>query len=97
MAPGDAAALVRYSTGQRSVKNHPIYLFNYYHVVETSSISASDVQLAAQKTAMLTYANAWVTGFSDGSVTHHRCGPQGHTATGASVDAYIRHRDLPPA
>src|SRR4051794_11084804 len=29
--PGDAAAIVRYSTTARTAKNHPIYLFNYYH------------------------------------------------------------------
>ena len=30
-AAGDAAAVVRYGTTQKTSKNHPIYLFNYYH------------------------------------------------------------------
>src|SRR5690348_2320391 len=29
--PGETAALLRWSTAARSVKNHPIYLFNYFH------------------------------------------------------------------
>lgn len=95
LAPGECAALVRYSTAQRSVKNHPIYLFNYYHAVETSNSTFADTLLAAQKTAMTTYASAWVTGFSDGTVTHHRCGPNGHVATGVLVANNITHRDFP--
>jgi len=96
-APGDCAALVRYSTAQKSSKNHPIYLFNYYHLALISTAGAVDTLLTTQKTAFTTYAGLWVTGFSDGSVTHHRCGPQGHVATGVLVDSYIRHRDFPAA
>lgn len=92
---GDSAALVRYSTAQRSTKNHPIYLFNYYHGIIAISGTTGDSLFATQRTAFQTYASAWVTGFSDGVVTHHRCGPQGHTATGSFVDPYIRHRDFP--
>lgn len=92
---GDSCALVRYSTAQRSVKNHPIFLFNYHHSVVSDPSGATDALLTAQKTALTTYATAWVTGFSDGSVTHHRCGPNGHVATGVLVDPWIRHRDFP--
>lgn len=94
-APGDAAALVRYSTAQKTSKNHPIYLFNYYHGVFLQSNADADSLMTTQRTAFQTYASAWVTGFSDGAVTHKRCGPQGHTATGYLVDANIRHRDFP--
>jgi len=94
-APGDAVALVRYSTAQRSVKNHPIYLFNYYHGPQLVNTFGGDTLNANQRTAMATYGALWVTGFSDGSVTHHRCGPQGHVATGVLVDPNIRHRDFP--
>lgn len=94
-APGEVAALVRYATTARSVRNHPIYLFNYYHAAKGSTALTMDELNAAQKTAIQNYANAWVTGFSDGTVTHHRCGPQGHVATAAIVNQYLRHRDFP--
>lgn len=93
VTPGDAAALVRYSTAQRSVKNHPIYLFNYYHGALSNS-GAPDDLATTQKAAFGVLAAAWVAGFSDGSVTHHRCGPQGHVATGYLVDPFVRHRDF---
>lgn len=98
-APGDAAALVRYATAARSSKNHPIYLFNYYHDVWITSASASsggvDTLLAAQATLLGTYANAWISGFSDGTTTYVRAGPNGATATGYTVETYVTHRDFP--
>lgn len=94
-APGDAAALVRYATGDRTAKNHPIYLYNYYHGVYTNNLTLGDTLMSGMRTALLTYANAWIAGFSDGTVTHVRTGPQGHTAIGAIVDTNIRHRDFP--
>lgn len=93
-APGDCAMLVRYGTSSRTSKNHPIYLFNYYHSVLTAGTSTGDTVYSSQVTAAGTYAAAWVTGFSDGSVTHKRCGPQGHTAIGYVVATYVHHRDF---
>lgn len=96
-APGEVAALVRYSTNARTVKNHPIYLFNYIHRpwLKTSG-SNSDLLDANQKTALQTYAAAWITGFSDGSITAVRASPKGAGATGAIVEEYVTHRDFPP-
>jgi hypothetical protein len=91
----EVVALVRYSTNQKTFKNHPIYLFNYYHWARGDSTLATDNLNTAQKTALTTYATAWVTGFSDGAVTHHRCGPQGHVATGVLVNQWLTHRDFP--
>ena len=96
-APGDAALLVRYATNSRTSKNHPLYLFNYYHNVITNGVTSQDYPYTTQKTAFQTYAAAWITGFSDGSVTHHRCGPNGDLATGALVGTYVTHRDFPNA
>jgi hypothetical protein len=93
-APGDAAALIRYSTPARSSKNHPVYLMNYYHNVFAPT-SGVDSVLPAQVTALDAYAAAWVAGFSDGSETRERCGPRGAVAIGHRVDPFIRHRDFP--
>lgn len=97
-APGDSAALIRYATAARSSKNHPIYLFNYYHDVWATSASASsggvDQVLAAQVTLYNTYAAAWIAGFSDGTITVVRAGPNGATATGYLTEPNITHRDF---
>lgn len=94
-APGDVAVLTRYSTAGRTSKNHPIYLYNWYHLALLNSITNPDVVNASQVTAMGTYAAAWVAGLSDGAVTHHRAGPDGDVATGYVVSTVARHRDFP--
>jgi hypothetical protein len=93
-APGDAAALIRFTTSQRTSKNHPLYLFNYFHGVVTIA-GGGDTILAAQATAYGTYGNAWVSGFSDGVTTYKKAGPRGAVATGYVVETYITHRDFP--
>lgn len=93
-APGDCAALLRYSTAARTPKNHPVYLFNYYHGIWSSAGTPDSLQ-GTQKTAIDTYAGSWMSGFSDGTNTLVRAGPNGATATGHSVNANITHRDFP--
>lgn len=95
-SPGDCAALTRYSTAGRTVKNHPIYLFNYTHEAWYDSTVSADKLGTAQKTALQTYATAWITGFSDGgSVTAKRSSPRSEPATGSIVEEWITHRDFP--
>lgn len=93
--PGDCAALVRYATTARTPKNHPVYLFNWYHGAGISSSGTNDALNAAQASAISTYAAHWITGFSDGTITAVRAGPNGATATGQIVDASVMHRDFP--
>lgn len=95
MCPGEVAMLVRYSTAARTSKNHPVYLNNYYHSATGQGGSSNDLPQATQKAATLSYANSWVTGFSDGAVTYNRAGPNGASATGAIVETYLTHRDFP--
>ena len=90
------AAIVRWSTAARSTKNHPIYIFKYYHDVFMHILNSSyDGLDANQKSAMQTYAAAWITGFSDGTTTHKLTSPSGHDATGSIVEEYLTHRDFP--
>lgn len=94
--PLGVCALIRYSTAARSTKNHPIYLFNYHHgVAVLDTFAGYDKLDANQKAAMVTYATAWITGFSDGSITAVRASPQGAAATGSLVEEYVTHRDFP--
>lgn len=93
---GEVAALVRWSTNARTVKNHPIYLFSYVHGVWTNGSTGNGNLLDAnQKSALGTYAGDWITGFSDGSITAVRASPQGAAATGQTVEEYVTHRDFP--
>jgi len=93
-APGDCCGLMKYSTDQRTTKNHPIYLFNYWHGVFLDD-DAIDTVAESQVSAYNTYGAAWVSGFSDGLVTRVRCGPRGAVAQNNFADTKVRHRDLP--
>lgn len=94
-APLQVAALLRWSTAVRTSKNHPVYLFNYVHgpvlagTADKEALSANWLGYASN------FAAAWVTGFSDGSGTRFRAGPNGAQATGHSEHAYVTHRDFP--
>jgi hypothetical protein len=93
---GEVAALTRYSTAAVSTKNHPIYLFSYYHYVFCHNGDPSADKLDVnQKAAMETYAGSWITGFSDGSITAVRASPNGAAATGHVVEEWVTHRDFP--
>ena len=95
--PGECVALLRWSTTARSSKNHPIYLFNYYHGVcaNYTSLDEQDLVFGSQKSAIETYAGSWISGFSDGTNTLVRAGPNGATAVGSACDEWITHRDFP--
>ena len=95
LAPGDCAAVMRYSTTQRSVKNHPIYLWSYWHDVFNDLSGTADAILPIQITAYNTYGTAWLSGFSDGTNTRIRSGPRGAVAQSRTLLTSIRHRDFP--
>lgn len=92
--PGDCAALVRYATTARTPKNHPVYLYNWYHDAYASS-SAIDTIGTSYQTALSTLAGQLISGISDGTNTYVRAGPNGATATGSLVESHIMHRDFP--
>lgn len=93
--PGNDAALLRYSTAAKTPKNHPVYLFNYFHGARTSGPTSGDSLHTTQKTAISTYAASWISGFSDGTTSYNRAGPNGASATGSLVQPWIYHRDFP--
>lgn len=92
--PGDVAGLVRYSTTQFTLKHHPIYLFNYYHAA-LADPDDRDKLSANFKSALETYGTAWLAGFSDGTNTYVRAGPNGAVAQSRFVNQYLTHRDFP--
>lgn len=92
---GECAAILRWSTATRTSKNHPKYLFNYYHSVFGNSTTDGDTLKTTQRTAIATYGAAWITGFSDGAAVKPRMGPNGDLALGVVVDQWVGHRDFP--
>jgi hypothetical protein len=94
---GQTASILRWSTAARSSKNHPVYLYNYYHgmYADTSSATDRDLLVAAQRTVISTYAGTWISGITAGGITAVRAGPNGATATGSLVEEYLSHRDFP--
>jgi hypothetical protein len=66
-----------------------------HDVATDSSVSYNEKLLPSQKTALATYATAWISGFSDGTHTLTRAGPNGDAATGSVVEEYVTHRDFP--
>jgi hypothetical protein len=96
--PGFCCAIVRWATDQRTSKNHPIYLYSYIHGVACSNADARSIK-DAQVTAITTFANRWRdtgSGFSDGTNTYHRAGPNGAAGLAVSVSSDTKDHDLSP-
>jgi hypothetical protein len=94
--PGDCAALLRCTTPDRSVRNHPIYLFSYWHSVHRDAGAGADRIATSQLAALQAYSDKWLAGFSDGTTTYHRSRPNNGTLiTGGVVETFFTHRDLP--
>jgi len=95
--PGECAMLAKFNTAARTSKNHPVYLFNYYHgVIHTHTDPPNQVN-ADQRAALNSYLGGWLSGWSDGTNTYVRAGPNGATATSRVVPTPLlsTHRDFP--
>ena len=93
--PSDAVTMLRFSTSQRTSKNHPIYLFKYFHAVMIDTSGDGDHQATTQNSRVTAFGTDVVAGFSDGTSTRHVTGPYGAVAIGFVNDGYIHHRDFP--
>jgi hypothetical protein len=93
---GDSAAWLRWSTDQLTSKGKPIYLRSYYHpaYVDGSSLVQRDEVSPNWITAAQEFGDDWIAGFSDGAVTHHRCGPHGAVGLVALPSAFATTRTL---
>jgi hypothetical protein len=92
---GEVCALCRWNTDVRTSKNHPIYLFSYWHGVATTNSTNKESLISAQKTPMQAYANAWSAGFSDGTLTLLRAGPNGAAGLSPVVETYVTVHEFP--
>lgn len=94
--PLDCAVWLRWPTTQFTSKGKPIYLRSYYHDTASGNTrTTADTLASGQKTALETYGASWVTGFSDGTATHHRAGPNGAIAqSGSLASTWVTTRTL---
>lgn len=93
--PGDCAAVLRMATTKRSKKNHPVYVFSYFHkALFSPSGSGPDELLAQQKTALENFGSDLLNGITVNTRTYKRTTPDGHPTTGRAVDPWIGHRDF---
>lgn len=93
-ASSDSCAMARFSTSQRTSKNHPIYLFKYWHGTVQANGAAVDEIDPTQLTRYRSFATDIVSGFSDGTTTRHVTGPYGAVALGQVVTEWVHHRDF---
>lgn len=96
VTPGEVAMVVRFATAARTSKNHPVYLFNYFHGALQLDETHPDTLLTAQETALASWASEWVDGltYGGGAGTMLRAGPNGAQATASSVLSFLTHRDF---
>lgn len=92
--PGDCAAMLRWGTDVRTSKNHPIYLFNWYHGVYGTPAGPVDELNVTQKGNVESLAAQLVAGLSDGTTSWKRAGPFGAVALSGSCSAEVLHRDF---
>lgn len=96
ITPGECCALLRQGTAKLSSRNHPVYLFSYYHAPQYGGAGDdADTLLSGQRTAIATFGAALVSGLTTGGATRFRSTPDGSVATGAAADEFITHRDFP--
>jgi hypothetical protein len=93
--PLEVAALARFSTTQRSTKNHPIYLYKYFHAAQNDGGADAEKLRAGMKSTIEGEMANLVAGFSDGSGTRILCDSRGAVAQGYVVKAELTHRDFP--
>jgi hypothetical protein len=93
---GDSAAWIRWSTDQLTSRGKPIYLRSYFHPAVVAGITDAtrDNIAAGWRSQALTFGGDWISGFSDGTETHVRCGPHGAVGLVAEASTYATTRTL---
>jgi hypothetical protein len=93
--PGDVVALIKSTTDARTSKNHPIYLYKYYHDAYRQNATTSDTADTTQLAHLKSVCDNWRVGLSDGTNTLTLCGPRGASALSCIAEPLLTHRDFP--
>lgn len=89
--PGDTAAWIRWSTGQRNSRGKLIYLRKYFHKIPSSAATDVDHVLPEAVQAMHTFGEWLLTGPWNGA---QYCSPQGVVPIDVGVSQYQTTRTL---
>jgi len=95
VAPLETCALVKFTTTQRSTKNHPIYLFKWFHAVRSGGSGAADTLDSGLGGNIASNMTTVLAGLSDGTNTRSYCGPFGAVAQSRTVETYVHMREFP--
>jgi hypothetical protein len=87
--------LWRFTTDQRTAKNHPIYLFKWFHGTQNDGLTSPDSLRNGIHSTAGGVAAALVTGVSDGTNTRVYCGPRGAVAQSSTVMPLLHMREFP--
>lgn len=94
-AAGEACMLWRFTTTQRTTKNHPVYLFKWFHGVQTDGATSPDSLRAGIASTAASVITACLAGVSDGTLTRKYCGPFGAVAQAGTCNAQLHIREFP--
>lgn len=95
IAPLEVVSLWRFTTTQRTVKNHPIYLFKYIHNQILGATGARETMVSGRRTTQQSEVDGLVAGLVHSGVTYKLAGPRGAVAQSGIVETYFTHRDFP--
>jgi hypothetical protein len=93
--PLEMCALVRFATTARSSKNHPIYLFKWFHAVRSGGGGAEETLDSGLKGNINSNMGTIIGGMSDGTQNRFYCGPFGAVAQSRLVETYVHAREFP--
>ncbi len=94
-APGEACMLWRFTTDARTTKNHPIYLFKWFHGMQTDGLTAPDTLRAGIQSTNASHLATILAGISDGTNTRFYTGPFGAVAQTGTVNTLLHMREFP--
>lgn len=95
VTPLEACALVKFTTTQRSTKNHPIYLMKWIRAVRAGGSGAAETLDSGLKSNISSNMTTILAGLSDGTNTRQYCGPFGAVAQTRVVEDYVHMREFP--
>ncbi len=94
-APLEVSSLWRFTTTQRTTKNHPIYLFKYIRNQILGTTSDREAMVSGRNATQTLLAASLVTGFVVGGTTYKLAGPFGAVAQSGVCESFFTHRDFP--